>query len=119
MADRIAISGLEVFAFHGLRDEEKVGGQPFVIDVIAELDLSSAGSTDDLGATVDYGALAAAIQHRVATERWNLIERVATRVADLVLDQPGVESATVTVHKPQAPIRVPFSDVTVTITRRR
>jgi dihydroneopterin aldolase len=55
----------------------------------------------------------------VAGERWNLIERVAGRVADLVLEDERVIEVEVSVHKPAAPIAVPFEDVAVTVRRRR
>ena len=76
-------------------------------------------TNDDLEATLDYGILAASIHERVSGEQWNLIERVAERVAELVLDDARVHHVAVTVHKPEAPIQVPFRDVSVTITRTR
>ena len=117
--DSISLTGLEVFARHGVLEHEKVEGQTFVVDVTADLDLSAARVSDDLADTLDYGTLAAAIHERVAGERWDLIERVAQRVVDLVLEDVRVSRATVTVHKPQAPIEVPFGDVTVTVTSER
>ena len=62
---------------------------------------------------------AEAIHERVSSEQWNLIERVGERVADLVLSDPRVANVVVTVHKPEAPISVPFGDVSVTIARER
>lgn len=98
-------------------DHEQDEGQFFSVDVSVELDLRPAGASDDLGDTVDYGDLARRVHDRVASERWDLIEKVAERVADLVLEDRRVESVTVAVHKPDAPISVPFRDVAVTITR--
>ena len=117
--DSIRISGIEVFAYHGVLAEEKKTGQRFLVDVELGLDLSSAGSSDDLGQTVDYGALAQRIYDLVASERWDLIETVASRVADAVLDDSRVVSVAATVHKPQAPIPVKFGDVSVTVRRDR
>jgi 7,8-dihydroneopterin aldolase/epimerase/oxygenase len=119
VSDRIALSGIEVFAHHGVLDSEQEEGQLFAVDVDLSLDLTAPGHSDRLTDTVDYGALAGRIHDLVASERWNLIEKVAQRVADLVLENSLVEAVTVTVHKPQAPIEVPFRDVTVTITRSR
>ena len=117
--DKICLEGVAVFAHHGVFEEERDAGQTFLIDTTVTLDLEGARVNDDLEETLDYGWLAAAIHERVSSERWNLIERVAHRVADLVLTDPRVEMVEVTVHKPEAPITVPFSDVSVTITRRR
>lgn len=119
MTDRIVLSGIEVFAYHGVLEEEQSDGQLFAVDVVVEVDLTAAAASDDLDETIDYGLLADRIHERVAGERWNLIERVASRVAELVLEDPRVTSTEVTIHKPQAPIAVPFRDVTVTLQRSR
>ncbi|HEX7099402.1 MAG TPA: dihydroneopterin aldolase [Acidimicrobiia bacterium] len=119
MTDHIAVKGIEVFAHHGVYEHEKTEGQLFSIDVELEVDLGPAGQSDDLADTVDYGRLAERIHERVATEQWNLIETVAHRVADLVLEDSRVHGVTVTIHKPQAPISVPFRDVAVTVRRTR
>ena len=119
MTDRIKLTGIEVFAFHGVLTEEQERGQIFVVDVELSLDLADAASSDDLSSTVHYGELAQAVHDRVKDERWDLIERVAGRVADLVLEDSRVEGVEVTIHKPSAPIDVPFSDVAVTISRLR
>lgn len=117
--DRITLRGIEVHAHHGVYRAEQELGQTFLIDVDASVDLSTAGRTDDLTATIHYGELAEAIHSLVATERWDLIERVAERIAELVMEDPRVEAVEVTVHKPHAPIPLPIDDVAVTITRRR
>jgi dihydroneopterin aldolase len=68
---------------------------------------------------VDYGLLAARVVGIVEGEPVNLIETLAQRIADGCLAEPLVEQVEVTVHKPDAPIRVSFEDVTVTVTRSR
>jgi dihydroneopterin aldolase len=115
--DLIRLTGLRVFAYHGVLPEERASGQEFVLDVTVHADLSAAAAEDDLAATIDYGELAAAVHHRVTVERWNLLERVAERVADLVLENDRAMGVEVTVHKPAAPIPVPFADVAVEIRR--
>lgn len=117
-ADSITLKGLRIPARHGATEEERAAGQTFMVDVMARLDLSEPGRTDDLSKTLDYGVLAEEIHRRVSGEQWNLIETVAERVADLVLENGLVTRVEVTVHKPEAPIRVPFEDVAVTIVRR-
>jgi dihydroneopterin aldolase len=117
--DRITLRGLEVFAHHGVFDFEQREGQTFRVDVTLWADLSQPGDSDDLADTIDYGRLASAIHERVAGERWNLLERVAQRVAEIVLDVPMVAEVEVTIHKPQAPIPHEFDDVAVTIRRAR
>lgn len=119
MTDRIVLRGIEIFAHHGVFPEEQERGQRFVVDVVATLDLSVASLTDRLADTLDYGALAEAIHDRVAAERWDLLERVAQRVADLVLEDVRVSAVEVTVHKPDAPISVGVADVAVVVERSR
>ena len=108
-----------MFAYHGVLPEEKKAGQRFLVDVELSVDLSSAGASDVLAETVDYGLVAQRIHDVVASERWDLIERVATRVAETVLEDVRVGSVVATVHKPAAPIAVGFSDVSVTVRRDR
>lgn len=117
--DRITLTGLRVRAHHGVFEFERVEGQEFVIDVSVAVDLSAAASGDDLERTVHYGELAEAVVAAVERDPVDLIETVAERVASVALAHPAVQEAEVTVHKPQAPITVPFGDVSVTLTRRR
>ena len=117
--DRITLTGVRVRAHHGVFEFEREQGQEFVIDVSVAVDLAAAASGDDLARTVHYGELAVAVAHAVERDPVDLIETVAERVAAVALGFAGVEEATVTVHKPQAPIEVPFDDVAVTVVRGR
>jgi dihydroneopterin aldolase len=117
--DRIDLTGIGGWGFHGVHDDERENGQRFVVDVSLGLDLSDAAAADDLGRTVDYGDLAEGVHEVIAAEPLQLIESVAQRVMDLCLGYPPVLWASVTVHKPMAPIQVPFADVSVTIERRK
>lgn len=118
-ADRIALTGLRVRAHHGVFEFERVEGQEFVIDVSVAVDLAAAASADDLDRTVHYGELAEAVVAAVERDPVDLIETVAERVAAVALGFAAVDEVEVTVHKPQAPISVPFGDVAVTIVRSR
>lgn len=117
--DRIALTGLRAMGYHGVLPSERVDGQLFVVDVVLHLPLAPAAAGDDLAATVDYGVLANRVVAAVESEPVDLIETVAERVARLALEYPAVESVEVTVHKPSAPIEVPFADVAVTVVRTR
>lgn len=119
MADRIRISGIEVLATHGVLDSEKQTAQKFLIDVELTLDLRAAGASDRLDETVDYGELSQRTHDYVASNSFDLIERIAHGVAGLAMEYPKVEAVEVTVHKPDAPIEVPFADVSVTVSRER
>ncbi|MGN6762468.1 MAG: dihydroneopterin aldolase [Leifsonia sp.] len=117
--DSIVLTGLRVRANHGVFDFERADGQDFVVDVTAWLDLSVAAAGDDLGSTVHYGELAEEVLAAVERDPVDLIETVAERVAATVLAHEPVDAVEVTVHKPQAPITVPFGDVAVRIVRSR
>lgn len=118
MSDRITLTGIRVRAHHGVFDFERAEGQDFVIDVTVWLDLGPAARGDELAATVHYGELAEAVAAAVASDPVDLIETVAERIARVVLSFP-VQRTEVTVHKPNAPIAVPFTDVAVTVLRDR
>ncbi len=120
---KIKLTGLEAFAHHGVFDFERENGQLFVIDATVWVAPGAGGSAlalgDDLSKTVHYGELADAIVKNVQTEPVDLIETLADRLLQLVLNFGGpanlVAKAKVTVHKPNAPIAHKFADVSVTV----
>jgi dihydroneopterin aldolase len=119
VSDRISLSGLRVRGHHGVFDFERRDGQDFVVDVVLELDLTKAAASDDVADTVHYGELAGRLAEVIAGEPVNLIETLAERLAAVCLADARVAAATVTVHKPQAPISQEFADVAVTVRRAR
>lgn len=119
-ADTIKLTGLEVFAHHGVFDFERQNGQKFIIDIEVKTDLRAAIASDELAKTVHYGELAERAHAAVSQDPVDLIETVAERVAKIALEFEAAQSVTVTVHKPDAPITVaPFADVSIKITRDR
>ncbi|MBP3042044.1 dihydroneopterin aldolase [Arthrobacter jiangjiafuii] len=120
LRDTITLTGITAEGFHGVFDHERRDGQPFVVDVVLHTDLQPAGLSDDLTQTAHYGELAEQVAAIIAGEPLNLIEALAERIAAAVLSGfPLIGAVDVTVHKPQAPITVPFGDVAVTIHRER
>ncbi|MGH3917790.1 MAG: dihydroneopterin aldolase [Pseudonocardiaceae bacterium] len=117
--DRITLTGLRVHGRHGVHEHERVQGQEFVVDATVWLDLSPAATTDQLSATLDYDALAHRAARIVGGDPCNLIETVAARIATDVLTDHRVHAVEVTVHKPHAPLLLPFADVAVTTRRSR
>ena len=118
-ADRIVLTGVRGFGLHGVYPEERRDGQEFVVDLELELDLAVAAATDEVAATVHYGELAEAVVAVIEGEPVDLIETLAQRIADVALASDLVDRVVVTVHKPAAPIPVPFGDVAVRIERGR
>ena len=116
---QIEVLGLAVHAHHGVREHEKARGQRFVLDLVLIPRSSEGCESDRLEDTVSYSD-AANIAVAIATEqRFDLIERLAAVIADALLVQLPLAQATVRVHKPAAPIRHPFDDIVVTVTRTR
>jgi 7,8-dihydroneopterin aldolase/epimerase/oxygenase len=117
--DRISVKGLRARGRHGVLAAERELGQEFIVDVTLFLDTAPAAAGDDLTKTVHYGELAEDLAEVVRGEPVDLIETLAQRLADVCLARELVQVAEVSVHKPAAPIPLPFDDVIVTITRGR
>jgi FolB domain-containing protein len=117
--DQIVLTGLRATGYHGVLEHEKRDGQVFIIDVTVHIPMKDAAASDDLSFTIHYGELAEEIVAAVERDPVDLIETVAERIAQVVLAHELAEFVNVTVHKPDAPITVPFDDVAVTITRGR
>jgi len=117
--DEITLTGVRAFGYHGVFAEERREGQEFVVDVTLYVSVAPAVASDDVADTVHYGEVAERIVELVGGEPLNLIEGVAARIADDLLARDGVKMVAVTIHKPHAPITVPFSDVSVTIRRAK
>jgi dihydroneopterin aldolase len=119
VADRIALRALTIRGHHGVYDFERREGQDFVVDVELEMDLRAAAASDDVADTIHYGDLAGALAEVISGEPMQLIETLAQRLVEVCLADARVDAATVTVHKPHAPIPHQFADVAVTIRRGR
>jgi dihydroneopterin aldolase len=104
MTDKISLTGVSGFGYHGIFDFEKRDGQTFIVDIEVETNFDSSVKSDDVRDTVNYAELA------------NIIERLADQIARECLDISGIVSVSVTVHKPQAPIDLTFGNVSVTRT---
>jgi dihydroneopterin aldolase len=81
--------------------------------------LGEAGKSDDLSKTINYADVAALIHKRIIGEPVNLLERLAQLIAEDIINNFDINEVEVTVHKPQAPIPLPFTDVSVSIKRKR
>jgi len=119
MRGTVTLTGLRAFGRHGVYPAEREHGQEFLVDAVLELDVARAVATDDVADTVHYGDLAAALVAVVGGEPVNLIETLADRLLAVCLADPRVRAATVTVHKPSAPVPHEFGDVSVTLHRQR
>ncbi len=118
--DRIIIKGLKLYAFHGVNPEEKENGQDFILDISAYLPLAKAGKTDNLEDTVSYAKIIKLTRAVFTAEQYDLIETAARKVAAEILKTfDMIESITVTLKKPDAPIKADFDYVAVEISLSR
>lgn len=117
--DRVALRGLQGPRAPWRLPRERQEGQTFIVDLVLGIDTRPAAASDDLAKTVHYGIVAEEVVAVVKGEPVDLIETLAERIAQQCLKHDGVEEVEVVVHKPDAPITVPFDDVTITITRSR
>ncbi|NDA39784.1 MAG: dihydroneopterin aldolase [Actinobacteria bacterium] len=120
MSDKITIKGIKALGKHGVLEHEKLVEQEFVVDVTLGIDLDKAIKRDELKETVNYDEVAKLIHKVITGPTFNLIEALAGKIVNEILEKFDlVEKVKVTVHKPKAPISVPFTDVSVTIKRER
>ena len=118
--DKIIIKDLKLYCYHGVNPEEKEDGQNFIFDIEAKIDLSCPCKSDDVNDTVSYAKMIKTVRRVAQSEKNDLLERVAQRVADAILDEyDKIKSVKILLKKPEAPIKADFSYVAVEIKRER
>jgi len=117
VADRIELIGLEAYGYHGVYEHEKNTGQKFLVDMVVWTDFSHAANSDSIADTISYVDLANIAVELVQGLANDLIETLATNIANKIIELDGAMAVEVTVHKPQAPIDYPFADVRVVARR--
>jgi dihydroneopterin aldolase len=115
----IRLEGVEATGFHGVLESEREKGQNFIVDCELDVETTASEVSDQIDDAVDYSLVAKLISSQIQAEPVNLIEVLASRMADSILEQfPTVRAVEITVHKPEAPIPVPFKDVSTTVVRK-
>lgn len=118
--DKILVKGLEIFAYHGVNPEEKIEGQKFILDITADVDLSKPCITDNVDDTVSYAKIIKEATKIFTSQKDDLLERASRRVAEGLLQAfDKIESVTILLKKPDAPIKADFDYVAVEITLGR
>lgn len=118
--DKILVRGLEIFAYHGVNPEEKIEGQRFILDITADVDLSKPCITDNVDDTVSYAKIIKEAAKIFTSQKDDLLERASRRVAEGLLQAfDKIESVTILLKKPDAPIKADFDYVAVEITLGR
>ena len=105
MSDQILLQGMQFYGYHGVNPEERVLGQRYVVDLTADLELSHAGKSDRLEDTVSYSHIYRTVRTVMEGEPRNLLESAAEAIAERVLAEFPVHAVSVTVKKPNPPVR--------------
>jgi dihydroneopterin aldolase len=119
MSDRITLAGMRFQGRHGVSAQERAEPQPIEVDIVARLDLSLAGRTDELADTVNYSSLFELARGIVEERSFKLLEALAAAIAEALLAAHPVEEVEVRVRKAKAPLPGAFETVEVRIRRRR
>ena len=117
--DKIFLTAIGFYGYHGDLPEERALGQRFRADVELFLDTRPAARDDDLAATVDYSRVVERVREIGGTERYRLVETLAERIAAAILEEFEVTAVRVRLVKPHPPIPAPLGGVGVEIFRRR
>lgn len=117
-ADEIRIENLEVFAHHGVYEQETREGQHFYVNAVLDTHTRPAGRADDLQLSTNYGEVCHFIHSWMQEHTFQLIESVAEGLAEaILLEFPLVQSLDLEIRKPHAPIDLPFGCVSVKVQR--
>jgi dihydroneopterin aldolase len=103
--DRILLEGMQFYAYHGRNQEERTLGQPFLVDLEAEMDLRPAGDSDDIKDTINYASLYHLVREIVEGPPRELLESVAESIAQTVLEVHSVAAVRVRIKKTKPPIK--------------
>ena len=116
----IIISGLKIFAFHGVNPSEKENGQKFIIDAIIRVDADLTTLNDNVENTVSYAKIIKVINREMLKKSYDLIEAVAYNIEKAIFYEfQAVKEIEITLKKPQAPIQSEFDFVAVRIKNNR
>ncbi|MDP1731065.1 MAG: dihydroneopterin aldolase [Devosia sp.] len=118
--DRILLTKLGFFGFHGVMPEENTLGQRFFIDLTCGVDLSEPGRTDSLEKTVSYADIYSVAKEAFEQKRFKLIEALAQHIVNFLFAAfPAIDWIRIAVRKPSAPIAMVSGEAAIEITRSR
>ena len=118
--DKILVRNLKIFAYNGVNPEEKEDGQNFVFDIDAYVDISIPCVSDNVEDTVSYAKIIKETVRIFTSQKDDLLERAAQRVADGLFESfDKIKKLRILLKKPEAPIKADFEYVGVEIFRER
>ena len=117
MCDKISLTNMMFYGFHGVYEYEREQGQKFYVDVDICTDLQTAGNTDAVADTIDYTVVYGRVKEIIENRRFKLLEALGAHIGDCILDVAPVSSVTVRIRKPAVPLAGSIDYVQVQITR--
>ena len=117
--DKITLTGLKVYGYHGVLKKERKKGQEFIVDISVSYKTNKAVDTDNIKYAINYSEIAMIAKEVIQGEPKNLIEKVADDIATKIIEKFEVKIVRVTLHKPNAPIDAKFDDVSVSVERMK
>lgn len=118
--DKIYLHKLAFYGYHGLFAEENKLGQRYFVDLVLEMDLRKAGESDQIEDSIDYGHVFEITKEIVEGKAYRLVEAVAEKVADSLLNTfDQLTACRVKVDKPDPPIPGHYQAVAVEIYREK
>ena len=115
----IQLRGLRLMCLCGALPEEHSRRQPYELDIDVSADVNAATQSDRLADTIDYGGLLDRIEQVAASERFDLFERMAQRIAEVVLEDHRVESVAIELRKLRPPVTQDLASSGIRLVRRR
>ena len=113
----IEISGLSLFTHVGVSAAEREVGQRLLLDLRLDLDDCDATVTDQLEDTVDYAEVCDTTNLVAQQRTYKTLERLCTAIADRLLERYDAYSVWVKAAKPEPPLALPVSEVSVEVWR--
>jgi len=117
--DKVTLANMKFFGYHGCEEAEKRNGQVFAVDAEILLNLSVAGKTDCLNDAVNYVEIYENIKSVMENERYDLLERVAERLTERILEDIRVAGVILRIRKPGVPLSGILDWVQIEIRRDR
>ncbi len=115
--DSIEVTGIRAYGYTGYLPEEQVLGQWFEVDLILWLDLTSAGASDEIEATLDYRQAIDLVKEQITTAKFALIEKLTATIAEKILQLDKVQKVQIKLSKIAAPIPNFGGKITISMTR--
>ncbi len=113
----IEVTGLSLFTHLGVSAAEREVGQRLLLDLRMEVGECDATVTDRVEDTIDYAKACEAVNLVAQQRSYRTLERLCAAIADRLLDYPEAQSVWVKAAKPEPPLALPVSEVSVELWR--